>query len=257
MTNIATFDCEMKVEDPASENGRIRILIAEDQPLIRRAFASIIALEPDMIVVAEAVNGLEAVQLTRARQPNVILMDLKMPRMDGCQAMRQIIAEYPDIHVVVLSSFDTGELIFDAISSGAQAYLLKDADEDIILSTIRAVMDGNSAFSPNVARKIVDEFRRIRPLGDDSEAPVTERLTQREIRVLNLVMEGRSNKEIAGIVYLAEGTVKNYVSRIMEKLNVRTRTELAVKGLRRAIRNSEWAITLWFPLKLAADLSQI
>ena len=130
--------------------------------------------------------------------------------------------------MVVLTSLDTDELVFDAISSGAQAYLLKDASEHEILNAIRAVMRQESWLAPKVARKILNEFRRFRPVTD--KLPY-EPLTTREARILDLVIEGRSNKEIAATIFLAEGTIKNYVSRIMEKLNVRTRTELAVKGL--------------------------
>ena len=216
----------------------IRILIAEDQQLIRRAFATVLSLEPDMNVVAQAADGSEAVQLARAWRPDIVLMDLQMPRLGGVAATQRILSECPGTQVIVLTSFDTDDLVFEAISSGAQAYLLKDASEADILETIRSVKRGESRLAPNVARKVLDEFRRARPADTPlprDEAP-SEPLTEREERVLSLVAEGRSNKEIARAVCLAEGTVKNYVSRIMEKLGARTRTELAVKALRRPKR---------------------
>ena len=213
----------------------IHILIAEDQQLIRRAFATMLSLEPDMNVVAQAADGTEAIQLARAWRPDIVLMDLQMPRLGGVAATQRILSECPGTQVIVLTSFDTDDLVFEAISSGAQAYLLKDASEADILETIRSVKRGESRLAPNVARKVLDEFRRSRPAGtplSEDEAP-NEPLTEREERVLSLVAEGRSNKEIARAVFLAEGTVKNYVSRIMEKLGARTRTELAIKALRR------------------------
>jgi DNA-binding NarL/FixJ family response regulator len=209
-----------------------RILIAEDQPLVRRAFATILAGEHDMIVVAEAADRSETLRLARVWEPDIVLMELQSRRLGGCGTIQRIVAECPDTHVVVLTALDDDELVFEAISSGAEAYLLKDASEHEILYAIRAVMRHGSCLAPKVARKLLNEFRRIRPLSD--QLP-TEPLTTREAAILDLVIEGRSNKEIAAEVFLAEGTVKNYVSRIMEKLNVRTRTELAVKGLRRPI----------------------
>jgi DNA-binding NarL/FixJ family response regulator len=216
----------------------IRILIAEDQQLIRRAFATILSLEPDMDVVAQAADGAEAVRLARMWRPDIVLMDLQMPRLGGVAATQRIVSECPGTQVIVLTSFDTDDLVFEAISSGAQAYLLKDASEADIFETIRSVKRGESRLAPNIARKVLDEFRRVRPADaplSKDEAP-SEPLTEREERVLALVAEGRSNKEIANAACLAEGTVKNYVSRIMEKLHARTRTELAVKALRKPKR---------------------
>ena len=216
----------------------IRILIVEDQQLIRRAFATMLSLEPDMDVVAQAADGAEAIQLARAWRPDIVLMDLQMPRLGGAAATRRISAECPGTQVIVLTTFDTDELVFEAISSGAQAYLLKDASEADILETIRSVKRGGSRLAPSVTRKLLDEFRQARPAERpraEDELP-SEPLTEREERVLSLVAEGRSNKQIANTLCLAEGTVKNYVSRIMEKLGARTRTELAVKALRRPRR---------------------
>lgn len=215
---------------------RIRILIAEDQPLIRRAFAAMLALEPDFEIVAQAADGAEAVQAARRWKPNVALLDIQMPRLNGIAATRQITKDCPDTQVVILTTYDTDDLIFDAICAGAQAYLLKDAEENEIFDTIRLVSRGHSRLAPNVARKLLNEFRRVRraprALSEDSDLP-GETLTERENDILQLIVAGKGNKEIAAQLKLAEGTVKNYVSRILEKLNARSRTELAVKALNR------------------------
>jgi DNA-binding NarL/FixJ family response regulator len=165
-------------------------------------------------------------------------MDIQMPRLNGIAATQQIRKHCPDAQVIILTSYDTDDLIFDAICAGAQAYLLKDADESEILATIRAVSRGHSPLTPHVARRLLDEFRRVRrpdrPRDDDSSL-TGEALTGREKEILDLIVAGKGNKEIAGDIKLAEGTVKNYVSRILEKLNARSRTELAVKALNRRL----------------------
>ena len=213
----------------------IRLLIAEDQQLIRRAFAAILSLEPDITVVGQAADGAEAIEMVRKFRPDIVLMDLQMPRLNGVQATRRIVQEFPGTQIVVLTTFDTDELVFEALGAGAQAYLLKDATEADILDTIRAVKRGESRLSPNISRKVLEEFRRARPSEPDTLAgnASDESLTDREEEILALIAQGRSNRDIADKIFLAEGTVKNYVSRIMEKLNVQSRTELAVKALRR------------------------
>ena len=217
---------------------RIRILIAEDQDLIRCAFASMLALEPDFEIVAQAADGAEAVQAALRWKPHIVLMDIHMPRLDGIAATLRIVKDCPDAQVIILTSFDTDDLIFDAICAGAQAYLLKDVDEAEIRATIRSVSRGHSRLTPNVARKLLNEFRRVRRpnphLDGDSELPI-EALTERESEILQLIVEGKGNKAIADDIGLAQGTVKNYVSRILEKLNARSRTELAVKALNRRL----------------------
>jgi len=215
----------------------IRVVVAEDQQVIRRAFAAMLSLEPDIDVVGQAADGVEAIEMVRAWQPDIVLMDLRMPRGGGIAAIRRIVAEHSDTRVIVLTTFDNDELVFEAISAGAHAYLLKEATEQEILATVRAVRRGESGLSPKIARTVLDRLRSLHPAteepGDDQ--PV-EPLTAREEAILALVAEGRTNRSIAETVFLAEGTVKNYVSRIMEKLNVQSRTELAVKATRRRPR---------------------
>jgi DNA-binding NarL/FixJ family response regulator len=246
---------------PSSDSPiRIRVLIADDQALIRRGMSLMLSVEPDIEVVGQAADGAEAVTLASQLRPDVVLMDLHMPRMGGVAATREITSADPHVHVMVLTTFDADEMVFDAIRAGAHAYLLKDASEADVLDTIRAVHRGESRLAPHIARKVMEQFRRLADRESDpgtaksgllqprSGAPALlldenaqstsdsgsamDALTSKEERILELISEGKSNKDIARTVFLAEGTVKNYVSRIMEKLHARTRTELAVKALR-------------------------
>ncbi len=212
----------------------IRIVIAEDQQLIRRAFANLLSLEPDIEIVGLAPDGAEAVELCRRFRPDVVLMDIQMPRLGGIAATKLILSEFPGTQVVVLTTFDTDDLVFGAISAGAAAYLLKDASETEILDTIRGVMRGETRISPHIARKLFEELRRSRAVDLPSGAPLPDLsdLTERERAILDLIAQGQSNRQIAASLFLAEGTVKNYVSRIMDKLGVQSRTELAVKAVR-------------------------
>ena len=248
----------MSAADPAA--GRpLRLLIVDDQPLIRRALAMTLGVEHDIEVVGQAVDGIDAIEQALALVPDVIVMDLQMPRASGVVATREITAKLPSVGVVVLTTFDHDDLVFEAIRVGARAYLLKDAVEQEILDTIRAVHRGESRLSPTIARKVMEQFRRFDvPLAQvrteeaaspgptapppaaarSSAADTEEPLTAKEERILQLIAEGKSNKQIGTTVFLAEGTVKNYVSRILEKLHARSRTELAVRavGRRGAVR---------------------
>lgn len=210
----------------------IRLLIAEDQAVMRKAVAALLALEPDIVVVATAADGDQAVRAARAFQPDVVLMDMKMPRMDGVEATRAIIAENPNAHIIALTTFDDDALVFDAFLAGAQAYLLKDAEESEILAAIRAGARGESRLSPGIAQKILTEFRRIKggPAARDTHGE-EEPLTEREKEVLAGVAAGKSNRAIADELGLAEGTIKNHVSAILAKLQLRSRTELAIRAL--------------------------
>jgi DNA-binding NarL/FixJ family response regulator len=221
---------------PMKAISEIKVLIAEDQQLVRRAFSMMLSMEVDLKVVAQAADGAEAIQMARQWRPDIVLMDLQMPRVGGIGAIKRILEDLPETKIIVLTTFDTGELVFEAISAGAHAYLLKDSSEAEILETIRAVYTGQSRLSPGVAKKVFDEFRRQRPSGVaevEEGKSVDEALTAREEKVLVLVAKGKSNREISKTVFLAEGTVKNYVSKIMEKLHVSSRTELAIKALKR------------------------
>ena len=220
----------------------LRLLVVDDQPIIRRGLALMLGAEPGIRVVGQAADGQEALDLALALHPDVVLMDLQMPHMGGVAATRQITQALAQTRVVVLTTFDDDERVFEAVLAGAQAYLLKDATEAELLETVRAVHRGESRLSPTVARKVLNQFRALAqavaappgpapdkpaPPGADADA-AQEPLTDKEERVLTLLAEGLPNREIAAQMFLAEGTIKNYVSRIMEKLHARNRTELAV-----------------------------
>jgi DNA-binding NarL/FixJ family response regulator len=210
----------------------IRIVIAEDQEHVRRGAAHLLSLEADMEVVGQASNGAEAVGLARVLHPDVILMDLHMPVKGGVAATREIIEVLPDTQILVLTTLNDDETVFEAVRAGAHAYLLKDAAEEELLETIRALKRGESRLTPQIARKVMDQFRRLAaaPRAVPAEEPGKgeEVLNDKEEKILQLISEGLSNRQIAEAMYLAEGTIKNYVSRIMEKLHANTRIALAL-----------------------------
>ena len=216
--------------DQTQSVGKVRILIAEDQALVRRGTTALISMEPDMEVVGQACDGVEAVSLAKELLPDVVLMDLHMPRLGGVAATREITRSIPKTQVLVLTTFNDDETVFEAVRAGAQGYLLKDVTEQELLETIRALRRGESRLTPQIARKVMDQFRRLAESAEAGKkpAPADEVLNDKEEKILGLITEGMSNKQIAAAMFLAEGTVKNYVSRIMEKLHVNTRTTLAV-----------------------------
>src|SRR3984885_5386520 len=204
---------------PGADRPVIGMVIAEDQAVVRRGAVLLLSMEPDMEVVGQACNGVEAVDLARLLHPDVVLMDLHMPVKGGVAATREITQALPGTQVLVLTTLDDDETVFEAVRAGAHAYLLKDAAEDELLETIRALRRGESRLTPQIARKVMDQFRRL---------AASEPLSDKEEKILQLICEGMMNREIASTLSLAEGTVKNYVSRIMAKLHANTRTELAV-----------------------------
>jgi DNA-binding NarL/FixJ family response regulator len=214
-----------------SENQSFRLLIAEDQPMIRKALTGLLELEPDIAVVAAVGDGAEAIRAARAYSPDIVLMDIKMPRVDGIEATRAILRDNPKIRVIMLTTFENDDLIFEAILAGAQAYLLKDAEESEIVEAIRAAARGEPRLSSRVAEKIIGEFRRVKGPERAGESLGEDLLTEREKSVLSGVASGKGNREIARELKLAEGTVKNHVSTILAKLHLRSRTELAIKAL--------------------------
>jgi DNA-binding NarL/FixJ family response regulator len=220
---------------------KIRVLIADDQEIIRHGLELILRTQPDMDVVGQASDGAEAVKLAAQLHPDVILMDIVMPNMNGIAATRQIVSQLPKTGVIILTTYDTDDMVFEGVRAGAMCYLLKGTRSDAVLSAIRSVHHGESHLDAGVARKVMDEFRRLSNLAEPATAGapadelVVERLTPREMDVLALLAEGKTNREIADTLVLSEGTVKNHVSKIMGKLHANDRAQILVKAARRKL----------------------
>ena len=214
----------------------IRILVADDHPIVREGLRALIGTEPRMVIVAEAIDGAEAVQKALLLQPDVILMDLVMPRKDGITAIGEIKQGYPEARILVLTSFAEDEKILPAVKAGAVGYLLKDSSPSGLLEAIREVYDGEAPLHPAVARRLNRELNRPAP------APQTEQsLTTRELEIINLVGRGLSNQEIADRLVLSERTVRTHVSSILSKLHLASRTQAALYAVRKGIASLDSA----------------
>jgi two-component system NarL family response regulator len=200
----------------------MRVLIADDHPVVREGLVALINRRPDMVVVAEVSNGREAVEQFLRHRPDVALLDLRMPEMDGVDAIAAIRQKIPTARLIVLTTFDEDEDIYRGLRAGAKAYLLKDAPRDDLLKCIRAVHEGQTIIPPSIAAKLADRL-------------TTSELTRREIQVLQLVADGKGNKEIAVALSISEGTVKTHVSSILAKLEAADRTHAVTIALRRGI----------------------
>jgi DNA-binding NarL/FixJ family response regulator len=202
----------------------IRVVLADDQPLVRTGLRMILSVEPDLAVVGEAADGRAAVALCAELHPDVVLMDVRMPNLDGIEATRQVTAVDDPPRVLVLTTFDLDEVVYDALRAGASGFLLKDAPEDRLTHAIRVVADGGALFAPSVTRRLIEEFsRRPRASGRDLSS-----LTERENEVLRLMARGLSNLEIGATLFLSENTVKTHVARVLMKLGVRDRVQAVV-----------------------------
>ena len=204
----------------------IEILLADDQHLVRSGFGMIIGNEPDMSVVGEAVDGAEAVQLTKSLRPALVLMDIQMPTMDGLEATLAISALADPPRVLILTTFERDEYVFTALRNGASGFLLKNSPPDQLLSAIRTVAAGDALLAPSVTRRIVEEFAR-RPVSVD-QSPLMEHLTDREREVLERLGRGRTNAEIAEELFVGDATVKTHVSNVLAKLQLRDRVQAVV-----------------------------
>jgi len=223
---------------------QIRVLIADDHAILREGLRALISSMPDMVIVGEAANGQAAVDKARTLKPDVILMDLLMPRLDGLEATRQIKTTDPAARILVLTSYSDDSKVFAALKAGAQGYLLKDSASEVLIQAIRDVARGLSSLDAAVARRLVQEFNR--PAAPEGEAAASQgaskepaspeaTLTERETEVLRLVAQGLSNQEIAEKLVISETTVRGHVSRILTALHVSNRTQAALHALRKGI----------------------
>jgi DNA-binding NarL/FixJ family response regulator len=207
----------------------IRVMIVDDQDLLRMGLSMVIAAEDDMVLAGEAADGATAVERARVLQPDVILMDVRMPALDGIEATRRIIAECPDARVIILTTFDLDEYAFGGLNVGASGFLLKDAPPVELLAAVRAVATGEASVSPRITRRMLDLYGGRLPVVGGSEG--SERLgglTEREREVLIAIGEGLSNTEIADRLFLSESTVKTHVGRILFKLELRDRVQAVI-----------------------------
>lgn len=214
----------------------IRVLLVDDQALFRDGMRALLSVQTGLTVVAEAANGREAVAIAKRLGPQVVLMDLRMPVMNGVAATRAIRAALPGCQVIVLTTFDDDEQVFEALRAGALGYLLKDVRPDRLVEAISAAARGESFLQPSIAAKVLTEFNRLSPKRPGTEQPAGwEKLSDREIEVLKKLAGGKSNKEIGTALNLAEGTVKNHLSNIFGKLGVLDRTQAALLARERGL----------------------
>lgn len=212
----------------------IRVLLVDDQTLIRQGIAMLLELEPDLEVVGAVGDGRAAIEAVEKLRPDVVLMDVRMPGMDGVTATRELNRRFPEVGVIILTTFDDDEYVFEGLKAGARGYLLKDISSEEMAEAVRAVARGEALIQPSIARKVVAEFSRLAV----SASPAPERmlprlpnaLTERELDVLKALARGMSNKEIAAALVITEGTVKTHISNILAKLEVRDRTQAVLKA---------------------------
>lgn len=208
----------------------IKILIADDHPVVREGLISMLSREGDFKVVGEAKDGLEAVNKAKELSPDVVLMDLRMPEMDGVEAMRQIRPTMPGVKFIILTTYSDDDYIFSGIEAGARAYLLKDAPREDLFKAIRTVYRGESLIQPVVASKLLDRFSQL-----SRRTPSGEELSERELEVLCLMAKGAANKEISAELNIAQSTVKTHITNIFQKLGVNDRTEAVTQALKKGI----------------------
>ncbi|NPV86634.1 MAG: response regulator transcription factor [Anaerolineae bacterium] len=208
----------------------IKILLVDDQALFREGLYTLLSVQPDFEVVGEASNGEEALRMAASLQPDVILMDLRMPVLDGVSAIRRLTAQMPECRVIVLTTFDDDEYVFEGLRAGAIGYLLKDVSSQKLCEAVRAAARGEYFLQPSITAKVVTEFSRLHRPTAQSPEPLIDPLSSRELEILQMVATGASNKDIAEALFIAEGTVKNHVTNILAKLGARDRMQAVIKA---------------------------
>lgn len=214
---------------------KVRVLIADDHAMVRQGLKTIIELEDDMFVIAQASNGEEAINLARKERPDVILMDINMPGTNGIQAIKTLKEEDSNYKIIVLTLHQDREYLFKTLQMGCEGYVIKDAESSVLIEAIRSVYRNQTYIQPNMTGELVKELNRVTL--SDKDRHFTNNLTNREIEVLLLITEGMINKEIAHKLYISEKTVKNHISNIFKKLEVNDRTQAAIYALKHNIRN--------------------
>ncbi len=210
----------------------MKVIVCDDQSIIRDGLKMLLTLERDIEVIGLAQDGAEAVELVARKPPDLVLMDLKMPGMNGIEATRQIRAKYPNVKVLVLTTYDDDEWVFDAIRAGASGYLLKDTPRDQVIQAVRGTLEGKSFVDPAVAGKLLNQ---VASQQTQPATLITDKLTEREVDVLRLLARGLNNADIAERLHLSEGTVRNHVSAIFAKLDVSDRTQAAVIAIQHGL----------------------
>lgn len=225
-------DAESPQAAPAGATDAIRVMICDDHALFRRGLIMVLESEDGVEVVGEAEDGEEAIRRAEELAPDVVLMDVRMPKVSGIEATRAISEAVPSTKILMLTVSDEEDDLYDAIKAGAAGYLLKEISIEEVASAIRAVVSGQSLISPSMASKLLTEFTNLAKKADERQSAPTPRLTDRELEVLKLVAQGMSNREIAGELYISENTVKNHVRNILEKLHLHSRMEAVVYAVR-------------------------
>ncbi len=211
----------------------MKVIICDDQAIVRDGLAMLLKLESDINVVGTAEDGAAAVEMVAKEKPDLVLMDLKMPVMNGVEATRQIRAKYPEVRVLVLTTYDDDEWVFDAIQAGASGYLLKDTPRDEVVKVIRGTVSGKVYLDPAVAGKVLEQVSSHQT---QPATLITSKLTDREIEILRLLAKGLANKDISEQLFLSEGTVRNHVSTILAKLEVSDRTQAAIIAIQHGLK---------------------
>jgi DNA-binding NarL/FixJ family response regulator len=206
----------------------VRVVVADDHEVVRAGFAALLDTQPDFTVLGIASDGAEAVQISRELRPDVILMDVRMPGTDGIEATRQLTGTAGGPRVIILTTFDLDEYVYDALCAGASGFLLKDVTAERLFDAVRVVAAGEALLAPTVTRRLISEFARLRPAAPAPSAAAVAGLTARETEVLRLLAEGLSNLELAGRLVITEETVKTHVSRVLHKLALRDRAQAVV-----------------------------